>query len=319
MLKNENRDTRKFHLNRMFSYDKIKSYHKKYIDKVTGCFKKNYVEMRVCPICGCDKHIYLFSKSGGHYVRCTRCDMIFLNPVFKEQALKDYYKDLDTEQSTITENESDFYREIYLLGLEKIKQKIDHGRILDVGCGGGFFLDIAKENKWKTFGIEPCRNDRLIAEKKGHIFNLEDERFDVITLWDVFEHIVDPNSYLKMLNSWLKDDGMVFIQTPNVDSFAARILQNRCNMFDGLEHVNVYSPVTIKRTLDGNGFNILNIDTVISELGVVNNYLSYRDPYFGKQRYNDNVLGFINEKLIHKYMLGYKMQLLCKKKAGDSF
>jgi len=317
-MKNENRNTKDFHLKRKFSYNKIKAYHQKYIDTTTGYFKNIYTEMRNCPVCNNVAYFILFNKSGGSYVRCNKCDMIFLNPVFKEPMLKEYYMNLDTEQTTIVENESDFYREIYTMGLKKIKRNTQVGSILDIGCGGGFFLDIAKENNWVTSGIEPCKSDREICKKKDHqvqesLDNIGNKKFDVITLWDVFEHIPSPNQYLYRLSSLLEDNGLVFIQTPNSNSIASRVLQNKCNMFDGLEHVNIYNPETIELVLKNNGFAIVDICTVISELGVVNNYLNYRGPYFGDMQHNSNVLGFINEKTIHNHMLGYKLQILCKK------
>lgn len=235
--------------------------------------------------------------------------MIFTNPVFKESALETYYKNLNNGQATITKNEKDFYREIYTIGLRAIKKL--PGKILDIGCSSGFFLDIAKEKGWNTYGIEPCEEEAKMC--KGHILlnSLENlkSKFDVITMWDVFEHIPDGNKQLKLLRDILAEDGIIFMQIPNSNSLAVRTMKDKCNMFDGIEHTNLYNPKTIKKIAENNGFQIIHLITVISEIAVLNNYLSYEDPYFGTPDFNLP----INENLIHKNLLGYKMQVVMKR------
>ena len=64
-------------------------------------------------------------------------------------------------------------------------------------------------------------------------------------MWDVFEHIKNPHSVLQTIRKKLNKSGLFFIQIPNVKALAPRILQEKCNMFDGMEHVNLYDPNTI--------------------------------------------------------------------------
>ena len=71
------------------------------------------------------------------------------------------------------------------------------------------------------------------------------------------------------------------LQIPSSDSLAARVMQEKCNMFDGLEHVNLYGVNSLKILVGSNDLQILDIQSVIPELGVLNNYLNYDDPYQG--------------------------------------
>jgi len=320
-MKTESKNAQSLHRQRQFSYKRIEEYHRKYIDKKTGRFAEKYMVERPCPVCGSSDYAMLFQKSGGTYVRCRQCTMIYTNPVFTESALQEYYTNLDTGQAEIVTQESDFYREIYSTGLKAIMKYRKTGKILDVGCSSGFFLDIACENDWETAGIELGAIEAEMCRKKGHRLYtqpLEDihfnEKFDAITLWDVFEHIVNGKAYLNQLSGIISEQGVIFIQIPNAGGLAPRIMQSDCKMFDGVEHVNLYNPKTIRMAAEQSGFEVVYLETVISELAVLTNYLNYQDPYFGKEKYDCTILGILTEKEIHQHKLGYKMQVVLKLK-----
>ena len=319
-MKNEAKSAKYIHGKRQFSYDKLESYHLQYMDENTNRFSDKYLELRACPVCNSNEHEFLFDKSGGTYVKCKSCTMVFTNPVFTEAALNEYYTNLDTGQAQIVEEDSDFYREIYTLGLDSIFKFINKGAILDIGCSSGFFLDIAKEKGLSTLGIELGVAEAELCEKRGHtVFTrpVEEVKFkeqiDVITLWDVFEHIPSPNKYLQSLSKILSDKGVIFMQIPSSGSLAAKIMRDKTKMFDGVEHVNLYNPSTIKKTVEVNGFEIVSMKSVISERSVINNYLSFNDPYTGDSEYGSKVLDIMSEELIHENLLGYKMQIILKK------
>nr|NJM04384.1 class I SAM-dependent methyltransferase [Desulfobacula sp.] len=137
-----------------------------------------------------------------------------------------------------------------------------------------------------------------------------EKKFNAVTLWDVFEHIKDGESYLDMMKNHLAEDGVIFLQIPSSDSLAAKILQEKCNMFDGLEHVNLYGAKTIERLADRCGLAVLDIQTVISEIGVINNYFSYEDPYLGDTDNKKEIPKLIGEDDLNKKLLGYKLQVI---------
>lgn len=200
--------------------------------------------------------------------------------------------------------------------IEKIK---DSGLILDVGCSTGFFLDISKKSGWQTFGIELGLKESKVARSKGHnVLSCSigqanfSSKFDVITLWDVFEHISNPYRCLKELSMVLKKGGLIFLQIPNVGGLAPRLMQAKCNMFDGVEHCNLYNKATIEIVMKNTNYSIESVESLISEISVMNNYLDYEDPYFGSSKTNELLLGLIDEKMIHKNYLGYKFQIIIR-------
>lgn len=310
---------KKLHEGRQFMYDAAKKYHDSFKDEKTGFFKKEYLESRYCPVCSKNDYRKVFSADGGVYVKCNICEMGYLNPVFTDKALGTFYGGNNTIQSEVVENESDFYKRIYTKGLDAISSQVNPGTILDIGCSTGVFLDLAKTGGWKTYGVELNMAEVAYAIKKGHkAYNqmLEDiefpEKFDAITLWDVFEHIKDGKKYLQMMKNLLKPNGVVFIQVPNFGALAARILQEKCKMFDGLEHVNIYSPRTLPKIAQDNGFRVSSLITVISEIPVVNNFVNYEDAYLGEAPHGGKVLGLIDEETLHRNLLGYKIQAVLK-------
>ena len=314
-------DARLLHDGRDSMYRESDKYRSSFINCKTGLLDKKYLCNRVCPTCGASENRELFVKNGGTYVACNSCDMVFLNPVFTDKALTLYYQNNNSCQAQAHISESDFYCRIYNAGLNQICRFIKTGNLLDIGCSGGFFLDIASDN-YRTHGIELNFSEAAIARSKGHhiweqsvdSLNFEDkDKFDVITLWDVFEHIKDGNCFLLNLKDKLRTGGVIFLQVPNVGSLAARVMKDKCNMFDGLEHVNLYNPKTISALAENAGYNVLYIESIIDELKPVLNYLRYEDPYKGS--FGELIdFDFLTPNLISSRLLGYKLQVILAKK-----
>lgn len=314
---------KELHEKRMKMWDESISNHKKYIDPKTGVFSEKYTEKRSCPVCSSTNELEIFLKEGGRYVKCKDCSMVYLNPVFKDFAIKDYYESNHSEQSVVVESDTDnFYVNIYNNGLDDIQNKSSKiSKLLDIGCSSGSFLDLAKKRNFTTYGIELNQKEYQFAKEKGHIVHNEllenisfKEKFDVVTLWDVFEHLIDGEFYLNEIKNILSDNGTIFLQIPSSDSLASKILREQCNMYDGLEHVNLYGVETIKILAKKCGLEVLNLKTVISEIGVMNNYLNYEDPYLGGTTNKEFIPNLIDEKQIHESLQGYKLQVILGKK-----
>jgi len=290
--------------------------HLRYIDKSTGLFSKKYTEERDCPSCKSSSYRVLFNKSGGTYVACSDCDGVYLNPVFKDEVLEEYYRKNHTLQGEMVSEEKEFFIKTYIKGLKLIQEaNKNKGNILDVGCSIGTFLDLAKKNLWDCYGLELNTEEASIAKSKGHkvqndlISNAKlDIKFDVITLWDVFEHIKDGIKFIEEIKQYLNRDGIIFIQAPTRDALAAKILQAECNMFDGLEHCNLYGINSLNKICNATGLEIVSFETIISEIGVMNNYLNYENPYIGKTQNSTDIMNGINEEWINNNKLGYKFQ-----------
>jgi 2-polyprenyl-3-methyl-5-hydroxy-6-metoxy-1,4-benzoquinol methylase len=312
-------DAKLLHESRRLMYERAEQYRKSFIDKSTGLINDKYLEKRSCPVCEADQSHEVFKKTGGTYVVCGRCSMVFINPVFKDQELVKYYQMNNSNQAQAHNSEIEFYRRIYASGLNLLARYKSGGSLLDIGCSSGLFLDIAA-SRYSSYGIELNKAEVRIARSKGHavwdqpiemVSFGNDDKFDVITLWDVFEHIKDGKTYLQKLKPRLREDGVIFLQIPNVGSLAARVMRDKCNMFDGLEHVNLYSLDTIKMMALRAGYKVHDIVSVIDELKPVINYLGYEDPYNGSFIHRDD-LDFLTTDLVISKMLGYKLQVVLK-------
>jgi 2-polyprenyl-3-methyl-5-hydroxy-6-metoxy-1,4-benzoquinol methylase len=292
----------------------------KYINPQTNSFFDTLLEIRDCPVCHENHEQFLFIKDGGTHVKCTSCDMIYLNPVFKDENLENHYRNNHDCQSEIATNESEFYTALYTKGLHALQAVTLKGNILDIGCSSGNFLDIALKNGWKTYGVELNEKEASYAIQKGHtVYNtlLQNvaftEKMDAVSLWDVFEHLKDGRAYLNQIKELLSENGVIFLQIPSADSLAAKILQEKCQMFDGIEHVNLYSYKALEKLSHECGLKILSHETVISEIGVMNNYLNYDHPYLGGTTNLTSLAGLIDETTLHAAKMGYKMQLVLGK------
>ena len=312
--------TRDLHDQRAVLWNESIGAHKKYIDPATGMFAKKYLAHRDCPACRSKKSRRLFSKEGGTYVKCDKCAMVFLNPVLKDDVLSDFYRNNHTVQAQIVESDMSFYSNLYNKGLDVIESALRAKRanphVLDIGCSSGVFLDVAKQRGWSTTGLELNLQEAELAKAKGHRVLTEllqqaplKADFNAITMWDVFEHIKDGASYLKMMKRLLKPGGIIFMQIPSSASLAARVLQEKCNMFDGMEHVNLYGLNAIKALARRCDMGIKAVTTVIAEIGVLNNYLEYDNPYSGGTLNRESVLGILDDNVINRALLGYKYQL----------
>ena len=320
IISNSEKTTRDLHLKRKSMWVASMFNHYRYLDKDAGIFSDKFTERRSCPACSATDERVLFWKSGGCYVACNKCSMLYLNPVFKDDALEDYYRNNHQFQGEIVANDLDFYTKLYSKGLNSISKNIPEiENILDVGCSTGIFLDIAKRSGWQTFGLELNTKEAFIAKSKDHQIEEKmlgsvafDKKFSAITLWDVFEHIKDGAKFLNDAKNLLKKGGVVFIQSPSRDSLAAKILQSACNMFDGLEHVNLYGYDSLKVLAESAGYRIDSFETVISEIGVINNFIDYHDPYLGPTKNKESIINLISEDQIHQQKLGYKFQACLK-------
>lgn len=128
---------------------------------------------------------------------------------------------------------------------------ISKGKILDIGAGTGDFLLTAKQNGWQTIGVEPSEKAKTIAISKGVAFvektsELENQSFDVITMWHVLEHVPNLENQIKELKRLLKPNGTLLVAVPNFKSFDANHYGNYWAAFDVPIHFWHFSKTAIK-------------------------------------------------------------------------
>jgi 2-polyprenyl-3-methyl-5-hydroxy-6-metoxy-1,4-benzoquinol methylase len=128
----------------------------------------------------------------------------------------------------------------------------EKGHILDIGTGTGDFLVMAKQNGWKTSGIEPSTKAKNIAIAKGvsfqeNIEKIKDHQFDVITMWHVLEHVPNIKQEIKELKRILKPKGTLIIAVPNYKSFDAKHYKSFWAGYDVPRHLWHFSKNAIEK------------------------------------------------------------------------
>jgi SAM-dependent methyltransferase len=140
------------------------------------------------------------------------------------------------------------------------------GRALDVGCAAGFCMQVMRELGFDAYGVDVSATiARHAVERFGfrsvHIGTLDsapfpDRSFDLITMWDVIEHVVDPRALLLKVGELLKPNGLLVLETQNIDSMFARALGRRWHHYKHAEHIYHFTPGTLRALLESTGFSV---------------------------------------------------------------
>lgn len=144
------------------------------------------------------------------------------------------------------------------------KENSAKGNLLDIGAGTGDFLNQAKDFGWNCIGIEPNQNAKEIAISKGVTFTnsleeLEDNSFDVITMWHVLEHVPDLENQIKTLKRLLKPTGTIVIAVPNYKSFDAKHYKSFWAAYDVPRHLWHFSKGSIDRLVAKENLKLKNV------------------------------------------------------------
>ena len=254
-------------------------------------------------------------KQWGRHVKCKNCHLIYMNPIEKVSKTNEYYfKAKNNHAPTI--------RESYLKTAESqlcLIQKYSNGTsLLDVGCAQGFFLFNASKAGYIAKGIEISQDAAEYAIKEFGLdveakpfeeLQFPEDHFDVVTLWQVLEHVPYPLTILKEVHRILRPGGLLVVSTPNIEGIPAKILRKRWWDIKRL-HINQFTTKTLTDILRNAGFR--NISSVsyrgfVSLSILFTMVLKYLDVYERlKALFNpDSILG----KILNRIMLIYSSRL----------
>ena len=230
-----------------------------------------------CPVCQnniFEKYLevqdYTVSNKKFQIVVCKSCDFKFTNPRPDQDEIGEYYK----AESYISHSNTSkgLIAKIYhSVRKYTLKRKINlinrlypqKGKLLDVGCGTGMFLNEARGNGWKVNGIEPDSGARQIAEeinkstiKTEILSSFQHEKFNIITMWHVLEHVHLLNETVDWLKERITEDGSIIIAVPNHDSKDAEIYQAQWAAYDVPRHLYHFSQKSIKQLFEQKGFRL---------------------------------------------------------------
>lgn len=201
---------------------------------------------------------------------CTKCGQISTHPELSDEEIEKFYPTQYLLFTKAIEDEKNWFKRFDRKHGVNLRcravisnSKVKKGRVLDIGCATGIFLHGMQLRNWECYGIEPSAHAADYARKR---FNLRvntgylrsgqypDNFFDIITLWDVFEHLPSPIETLSIINRTLKPGGLLLISTPNIDSWTAQIFGKYWAGWETPRHYHVYSPQSLDSLLTKTGF-----------------------------------------------------------------
>jgi glycosyltransferase involved in cell wall biosynthesis/SAM-dependent methyltransferase len=205
------------------------------------------------------------------YVRCPHCGLVQLARPPSAAALTEIYEDRAAFQGYLDTREEPVTRFRHERILEHISHWTPPGRLLDVGCADGRFLEVARAGGWEVEGIEASALFAREAEKlMGPVIHhgavetveLPAERFDAVNMSHLFEHVPNPGDLLRRARELLKRGGVLAISTPNVESLAAVVMRGKWVWSEPDRHTVLPSRKTLLDLLEREGFQILDARTV---------------------------------------------------------
>ena len=208
-------------------------------------------------------------------LKCDDCGLILTQDYPEENQIQLYYH--SDEYISHSDTTSGIINRIYhfirgLMLRRKSRMIVSDtnkniGKLIDIGCGTGYFLAYMKAKEWDTIGFEINEKAKNIATDKfglevhdpKQIDKIENTSIDCVTMWHVLEHFHDPSKVLNSIQRILKDDGVLVIALPNNDSYDAKYYKENWAAWDVPRHLWHFNPSSFKIYIEKYGFRIRKI------------------------------------------------------------
>lgn len=200
------------------------------------------------------KHYYATDK----LVVCNNCGMCFSENIPSEEELNAYYKVYSYEN----ERYSPITKQRYLTLMEEFEAYRKTNKILDIGCGSGYFLEVARSKAWEVYGTEYSEKAMELLQKKnitahkGNLdaINYKDISFDIITSFEVLEHLAFPSEETIHAHHLLREGGLHYITCPNFKAISKSLSKEKWPIINYPEHLNYFTPKTLHQFFKKQGF-----------------------------------------------------------------
>lgn len=204
-----------------------------------------------------------YQKEKYAVVVCDTCDFHFIPPYYRKKIEYSNYKNANVTEA-IRNGNNWLKVQRHKLRFQFVSKFVKKGKLFDLGAGWGHFMLAAKELGYDIYGVEIseepykyCVNDLKLPVDHIDFFNLdENKKFDVITMWDVLEHIDKADVFLQKCHKLTADGGYLILQVPQIDSYFSKKQKDNWNMM-GLDHVNYFGVKTMKQILANNGYEMV--------------------------------------------------------------
>jgi len=239
---------------------------------------EEYFNVEVCKDCG---HYftnprptketigYFYPDNAGYYKpKVYKEPTSYFYKVYKSILNRYFEYNLDVEISPILTNLVYLFKRNYFFTTHIPKFKKD-GKLLDIGCSFGNYLIKMKSFDWDVYGTEinekavKFANSQLGLENVQNLFfeenNFKKKYFDVVNMNMVLEHVYDPNMTIKKIYDILKNNGELMLSVPDISGFEAQFHKEFAYTLQVPEHLHHFTPKTIKKLLENNGFEVVKI------------------------------------------------------------
>jgi len=262
------------------------------------------IEVDRCQLCGSADRRVRFHDGPCHVVECAGCGLVYVTPRLQGEALRavydeGYWKSSNPKQRGYADyaSESALYLKTFGKRMALVRRHLPQkARILDVGCAAGYFLRVAQREGHDVHGVEMSaaiagEAQKALGGERVHVGTLDEAitakghepaSFDLVTLWDVIEHVPDPQSLLRTIRGLIRPGGKLLLETQNVASRWARLLGRRWHHFKHDEHLYHFTPATIRRLLADCGFETLDLGAAYAGKYVSFGFLAERAGRLGR-------------------------------------
>lgn len=264
-----------------------------------------------CPFCNEQNLKFAFflkdhsvSKETFGISDCENCGLRFTVQAPDSQNIGKYYQSEDYISHSNTKK--GFINSLYHFARNfMIQQKINwiksfsnYKSILDIGCGTGHFLNALKQNGYKVKGVEVDEGARNFAiqnfglsvvSPEVYLNEPSIEKYGIITLWHVLEHIHNPKEFISKIMSSLEDDGVLLVAVPNYQSTDAQFYHDYWAAYDVPRHLWHFSPSFLIKWMDENGFNLIKMKSLILDPF----YVSLLSEKYKNQGRSNVIAGFL--------------------------
>lgn len=257
--------------------------HKKYLELVRSDSQKLFRDKSLfthfsCPACGKDEFTMIFVKENFNYVQCSFCETIYNDPRPPYSDIQKLYKNSESTKYWVEKFFTPFKEarreKIFKPRAEYIANKFPYlhsGFVGDVGAGFGIFLDELRKiwTKANLVAIEPsddmasiCSAINLkVVQCMVEEINSNDFSFDLLTSFELVEHLYDPLDFFKKINLLLKRGGYFYFTTLNGLGFDIQILWEKSRSISPPHHLNFFNPISIKILLERASFELIEVST----------------------------------------------------------
>lgn len=260
----------------------------------------NYVKVK-CDYCGLDNCDILYKSNIGkkmatvreftstvnkyasynNIVKCNNCGLIYMNP--RDKNVNTLYRDVIDNNYLKSWNERKSTFRNHLVEIKRFKKR---GRLLDIGCYAGIFPEVAKEAGFEVTGIEPSKWAAKYAKNKTGLtiyqgswdkVKLRISSFDVVTIWDVIEHLEDPLGCLNKAYKWTNKGGILVVTTHDISSLIAKIMGGKYPWLMRF-HLYHFDKKTLAKMIEKAGFKVVvkttyakifSLKYLLSRIGVI--------------------------------------------------